>query len=171
MIKKRNRINGEIDCSEVRLIAHDGVNMGVVDIEKARNYALEKSLDLVELVPNAAPPVCRILDYGKFKFEQRKKEQRSRKKQKRIQVKEVKFRPSTEAMDYKTKLRSLKKFLQDGDKTKVVLRFKGREFIHRELGMQMLYRIEEDLKEYGTVEQQPKTEGRQVVMVYAPKRV
>ena len=170
MIKKQNRINGEIDCTEVRLIAPDGANIGVVDIDKARNYASEHSLDLVELVPNAEPPVCRILDYGKFKFDQRKKEQRSRKNQKRIQVKEVKFRPSTETMDYKTKLRSLIKFLQDGDKTKVVLRFKGREFMHRELGMKMLYRIEEDLKEYGVVEQEPKTEGRQVVMVYAPKR-
>ncbi len=170
MIKKQNRTNGEIDCTEVRLIAPDGTNIGVVGIKKARSYAAEQNLDLVELVPNAKPPVCRLLNYGKFKFEQRKKEQRSRKNQKRIQVKEVKFRPSTETMDYQTKLRSLKKFLQDGDKTKVVLRFKGREFIHRELGMEMLYRIENDLKEYGVVEQQPKTEGRQVVMIYAPKR-
>lgn len=170
MIKKSNRINGEIDCAEVRLISPDGANIGIVDIKKARNYASEHSLDLVELVPNAEPPVCRILDYGKFKFAQRKKEQRSRKNQKRVQVKEVKFRPSTEDMDYKTKLRNIIKFLQDGDKTKVVLRFKGREFMHRELGMQMLYRIEEDLKEYGVVEQEAKTEGRQVVMVYAPKR-
>ena len=170
MIKKENRTNGEIDCTEVRLIAPDGTNIGVVNIKKARSYAAEQNLDLVELVPNAKPPVCRLLNYGKFKFEQRKKEQRSRKNQKRIQVKEVKFRPGTETMDYQTKLRSLKKFLQDGDKTKVVLRFKGREFIHRELGMEMLYRIENDLKEYGVVEQQPKTEGRQVVMIYAPKR-
>ena len=170
MIKKQNRTNGEIDCTEVRLISRDGTNIGVVDIKKARSYAAEQNLDLVELVPNAKPPVCRLLNYGKFKFEQRKKEQRSRKNQKRIQVKEVKFRPGTETMDYQTKLRSLRKFLQDGDKTKVVLRFKGREFIHRELGMEMLYRIENDLKEYGVVEQQPKTEGRQVVMVYAPKR-
>jgi len=170
LIKKQIRVNGEIDCDKVHLISADGTNVGVVDIKEARNHASEHSLDLVELVPNAKPPVCRILDYGKFKFEQRKKKQRSRKNQKRIQVKEVKFRPSTETMDYQTKLRSLIKFLQDGDKTKVVLRFKGREFVHRELGMQMLYRIEEDLKEYGVVEQQPKTEGRQVVMVYAPKR-
>lgn len=170
MIKKRNRVNGEIDCIEVRLIAPDGANVGVVDIEKARSYALKENLDLVELVPNAQPPVCRLLDYGKFKFEQSKKEQRSRKNQKRTQVKEIKFRPGTEAMDYKTKLRSLIKFLQEGDKTKVVLRFRGREFMHREIGMQVLYRVEEDLKEYGVVEQKPKTEGRQVVMVYAPKR-
>jgi len=170
LIKKANRVNGEISCPQVRLIAPDGANIGVVDIEKARNYASQHSLDLVELVPNVDPPVCRILDYGKFKFEQSKKEQRSRKNQKRVQVKEVKFRPSTETMDYQTKLRNLIKFLQEGDKTKVVLRFKGREIIHRELGMQMLYRIEEDLKEYGVVEQEPKTEGRQIVMVYAPKR-
>ena len=170
MIKKRNRVNGEINCTEVRLIASDGANIGVVNIDKARSYASEQNLDLVELVPNVKPPVCRLLDYGKFKFEQRKKEQRSRKNQKRTQVKEIKFRPSIEAMDYKTKLRSLIKFLQEGDKTKVVLRFRGREFMHRDLGMQMLYRIEEDLKEYGIVEQEPKTEGRQVVMVYAPKR-
>ena len=170
MIEKRNRINGEIDCNKVRLIAPDGANIGVVDIEKARGYALEQSLDLVELMPNAQPPVCRLLDYGKFKFEQRKKEQRSRKNQKRMQVKEVKFRPNTETMDYKTKLRSLIKFLQEGDKTKVVLRFRGREIMHRDLGMQILYRIEEDLREHGIVEQEPKTEGRQVIMVYAPKR-
>ena len=170
MIEKRNRINGEIDCSEVRLIAPDGANIGVVDIEKARGYALEHSLDLVELMPNTQPPVCRLLDYGKFKFEQRKKEQRSRKNQKRMQVKEVKFRPNTETMDYETKLRSLIKFLREGDKTKVVLRFRGREIMHRDLGMQILYRIEEDLREHGIVEQEPKTEGRQVVMVYAPKR-
>ena len=170
MIKKQIRINNDIDCRKVHLIAPDGTNKGVVDIEEARNHASQHSLDLVELVPNAKPPICRILDYGKFKFEQRKKEQRSRRNQKRIQVKEVKFRPSTETMDYETKLRSLIKFLQDGDKTKVVLRFKGREFMHRELGMQMLYRIREDLKEHGIVEQEPKTEGRQVAMVYAPKR-
>jgi len=170
LIKKRNRVNGEISCPQVRLIAPDGVNIGVVNIEKARHYASKHSLDLVELVPNAKPPVCRVLDYGKFKFEQSKKEQRTRKHQKRMQVKEVKFRPSTETMDYQTKLRNLIKFLQDGDKVKVVLRFKGREIIHRDLGMKMLHRVEADLKEHASVEQAAKTEGRQVVMIYAPKR-
>lgn len=170
MVKKRNRINDEISCKQVRLIAPGGENVGVVDIEKARDYASEHSLDLVEIVPNVKPPVCRVLDYGKFRFEQRKKAQRSKKNQKRVQVKEVKFRPNTDEMDYRTKLRNLIKFLKDGDKTKVVLRFRGREVVHRDLGIRMLDRIQEDLVEYGVLEQEPKTEGRQIVMVLAPKR-
>lgn len=152
------------------MIAPNGDNIGVVDIEKARDYALEHSLDLVEVVPNVEPPVCRILDYGKFRFEQRKKAQRTRKNQKRVQVKEVKFRPNTDEEDYRTKLRNLIRFLEDGDKAKIVLRFRGREMLHRKLGMQMLTRVQEDLVNYGEVEQEPKAEGRQVVMVLAPKR-
>ena len=144
--------------------------MGVMSASDARKFALERELDLVELVPNATPPVCRVMDYGKFRFEQRKKAQQARKKQKRTQVKEVKFRPGTDTMDYATKLRNLVRFLRDGDKTKVVLRFRGREMMHRELGMQMLHRVRSDLAELAVVEQQPKSEGRQIVMVMAPKK-
>ena len=133
--------------------------------------AAEKSnLDLVEIVPNAEPPVCRIMDYGKFVFEQKKKRQEARKKQKQVHVKEVKFRPGTGEGDYQVKLRNLIRFLQDGDKTKVTMRFRGREHAHRELGLELLRRVEADLAEYGTVEQQPQMEGRQMVMVLSPKK-
>ena len=169
-LAKRNRLNDEIDDLNVRLIDAEGVNMGVMSATDARKFALERELDLVELVPNATPPVCRVMDYGKFRFEQRKKAQQARKKQKRTQVKEVKFRPGTDTMDYETKLRNLVRFLRDGDKTKVVLRFRGREMTHRELGMRMLHRVRADLAEHAVVEQQPKSEGRQIVMVMAPKK-
>lgn len=132
--------------------------------------ALSEDLDLVEISPNSDPPVCRIMNYGKFLFEQNKKKQAARKKQKQIQVKEVKFRPGTDVGDYQIKLRNLIRFLGDGDKTKVTLRFRGREMAHQELGLKLLQRVETDLQEYGTVEQEPKKEGRQMVMVIAPKR-
>lgn len=144
--------------------------MGVVPIATALQNAEEAELDLVEIAPNALPPVCRVMDYGKFRFEQNKKQQEAKKKQKQIQVKEVKFRPGTEEGDYQVKLRNLTRFLSDGDKTKVTLRFRGREMAHQELGLQLLQRIEADLNEYGTVEQYPKMEGRQMVMVIAPVR-
>lgn len=127
-------------------------------------------MDLVEIVPAGEPPVCRIMDYGKFRFENSKKQQSSRKKQKQSQVKEIKFRPGTEAGDYQVKLRNLKRFLEQGDKTKVTLRFRGREMAHQNLGRDLLKRVEEDLSELGTVEQFPKMEGRQMVMVIAPKK-
>ena len=130
----------------------------------------EAGLDLVEIVPNADPPVCRVMDYGKYVFEQSKKRHAAKRKQKQIQVKEIKFRPSTEQGDYLVKLRSLIRFLTNGDKVKVTLRFRGREMVHQELGTKMLDRIETDLKDYGTVEQFPRLEGRQMVMVLAPKR-
>ncbi len=130
----------------------------------------EAELDLVEIVPNADPPVCRIMDYGKYVFEQTKKRHAAKRKQKQIQVKEIKFRPGTEQGDYQVKLRSLIRFLTNGDKVKVTLRFRGRELVHQELGAKMLDRIEIDLREYGIVEQYPKLEGRQMVMVMAPKR-
>lgn len=132
--------------------------------------AEEAELDLVEIVPNAEPPVCRVMDYGKYLFDQNKKRHAARKKQKQIQVKEVKFRPGTDEGDYQVKLRNLIKFLENGDKVKVTLRFRGREMAHQELGSKMLKRIEEDLSELGAVEQFPKMEGRQMVMVMAPKR-
>jgi len=130
----------------------------------------EAELDLVEIVPNAEPPVCRIMDYGKYVFEQTKKKQAAKKKQKQIQVKEIKFRPGTEDSDYQVKLRNLTRFLNNGDKVKVTLRFRGREMVHQELGTKMLERIESDLQELGVVEQYPKLEGRQMVMVFAPKK-
>jgi len=169
-LTKRNRLNDEINDLNVRLIDPEGVNMGIMSATDARRFATERELDLVELVPNASPPVCRVMDYGKFRFEQRKKAQQARKKQKRTQVKEIKFRPGTDKMDYETKLRSLVRFLQDGDKAKIVLRFRGREMMHRELGMKMLERVRDDLAEHAVVEQAPKNEGRMIVMVMAPKK-
>ena len=127
-------------------------------------------LDLVEIAPNAEPPVCRIMDYGKFRFEESKKLQQAKKKQKQTQVKEIKFRPGTDIGDYKIKLRKLIEFLEEGDRVKVTLRFRGREMAHQELGLELLHRVRDDLEEYGTVEQEPKREGRLMVMVLAPKR-
>jgi translation initiation factor IF-3 len=132
--------------------------------------AEEAELDLVEIVPNAEPPVCRVMNYGKYVFEQTKKKHAAKKKQKQIQIKEIKFRPGTEAGDYQVKLRNLTRFLNNGDKVKVTLRFRGREMVHQELGAKMLERIEADLQELGVVEQFPKMEGRQMVMLLAPKR-
>ena len=144
--------------------------MGVVPIAEAQQLSEDSELDLVEIVPNAEPPVCRIMDYGKYAFEQNKKKHAAKKKQKQVHVKEIKFRPSTEENDYQVKLQSLIKFLTNGDKVKVTLRFRGREMAHQEYGSMMLERIEKDLDEYGVVEQLPKLEGRQMVMVYAPKK-
>ena len=139
-------------------------------MEKALETARESSLDLVEISPNASPPVCKIMDHGRFKFEANKKQNAGRKKQKTAQLKEIKFRPGTEDGDYAVKLRNLTKFLENGDKTKITLRFRGREMAHRELGAKLLKRVEEDLSELGSVEQFPKLEGRQMVMVIAPKK-
>ncbi len=127
-------------------------------------------MDLVEISPNADPPVCKIMDYGKYQFEQNKKQQAAKKKQKLIQVKEIKFRPGTEEGDYQVKLRNLSKFLNEGNKTKITIRFRGREMAHREIGMELLKRIEKDLEELAVVEQFPKMEGRQMVMVMGPKK-
>jgi len=163
-------LNDDIRVPEVRLVGHDGEQIGVVSIEKALEIAAETELDLVEVSPDAKPPVCRIMDYGKFIFEQRKKQQAAKKKQKQVQVKEVKFRPGTEEGDYQVKLRNLTRFLNDGDRVKVTLRFRGREMAHQEIGRDLLKRIEADLAELGTVEQFPRMEGRQMVMLMAPKK-
>jgi len=144
--------------------------VGVVPISEAQQLSEDSELDLVEIVPNAEPPVCRIMDYGKYAFEQSKKKHAAKKKQKQVHVKEIKFRPSTEENDYQVKLQNLIKFLSNGDKVKVTLRFRGREMAHQEYGSRMLERIQNDLDEYGVVEQLPKLEGRQMVMVYAPKK-
>jgi translation initiation factor IF-3 len=144
--------------------------VGVVSREQALSLASEKGMDLVEVSPNADPPVCRILDFGKFLFEQNKKAHAARRKQKQIQVKEVKFRPTTEEGDYQIKLRNLQRFLSEGDKAKVTLRFRGREMVHQELGVRLLQRIQVDLKDQAVIEQMPKLEGRQLVMVMGPKK-
>jgi translation initiation factor IF-3 len=153
---------------QVRLIDKDGENVGVVKTTEAMEKAAVDSLDLVEIVPTAEPPVCRIMDYGKFKFSQSKQKGANKKKQKKTQVKEIKMRPGTDIGDYNIKLKKLTEFLQEGDKTKVTIRFRGREMAHRELGMEMLKRVEKDLEEYGSVEQFPKMEGRQMIMILAP---
>jgi translation initiation factor IF-3 len=167
---KRNRLNENISAPEVRLIGADGEQVGIVSIEEALRVAEGDSLDLVEIVPNAEPPVCRIMDYGKFVFEQKKQKQEARKKQKQTQIKEIKFRPGTDIGDYNVKLRNLRKFLENGDKCKVTMRFRGREHAHRELGLEMLERVEKDLEDLSQVEQRPMMEGRQMVMVLTPGR-
>lgn len=139
-------------------------------VQEALKSAEGSGLDLVEVAPGAEPPVCRIMDYGKFVFEQNKKAQSARRKQKQIQVKEVKFRPGTEEGDYQVKLRNLIKFLSNGDKAKITLRFRGREMVHQEIGAELLKRVQQDLVEYGAVEQQPLMEGRQMVMVIGPRK-
>jgi len=144
--------------------------IGIVSLEEALEYAAERDLDLVEVAPQADPPVCRVMDYGKYLFEERKKRQAARKRQRQIQVKEVKFRPGTDEADYQVKLRKLIEFLQHGDKAKVNLRFRGREMAHQDLGLKLLKRIEQDLQDYGVVEQFPKMEGRVMVMVLAPRK-
>lgn len=154
----------------MRLVAEDGEQIGVVPIARALEMADEADLDLVEISPNAEPPVCRLMDYGKFRFEQQKKQQSARKKQKQVQVKEIKFRPGTDIGDYRVKLRNLIRFLEEGDRVKVTLRFRGREMAHQDLGRDLLERVRNDLEEYGTVEQFPKMEGRQMVMVMSPKK-
>jgi len=152
------------------LIDAEGENRGIVPIQEALAIAQEADLDLVEIVPTAQPPVCRVMDYGKFKFEQSKKASLARKKQKQIQIKEVKFRPGTDVGDYQVKMRNLIRFLNDGDKAKITIRFRGREMAHQERGVQLLQRIEADLADVATVEQRPKMEGRQMIMVVAPKK-
>jgi translation initiation factor IF-3 len=164
------RRNEEIDARQLRVIGADGQMIGVMSREQALEMALTQEMDLVEVSPNADPPVCRILDFGKFLFEQNKKAHAARRKQKQIQVKEIKFRPGTEEGDYQVKLRNLIRFLTEGDKAKVTLRYRGREMVHQELGFKLLQRVQQDLQEFGVVEQTPKLEGRQLVMVIGPRR-
>ena len=152
------------------MIGPQGGQVGIVDLEEALRQADEAELDLVEIVPNSEPPVCRIMDFGKFLFEQSKKKHAAKRKQKQIQVKEVKFRPGTDDGDYQVKLRNISRFLQNGDKVKVTLRFRGREMAHQELGSKMLDRIEADMQQTSDVEQKARLEGRQMVMILAPKR-
>ncbi|HLH93853.1 MAG TPA: translation initiation factor IF-3 [Xanthobacteraceae bacterium] len=163
------RLNEEIRTREVQLIDQTGVNLGVIDTQTALAKAVEAGLDLVEIVPNNNPPVCRILDYGKYKYQAQKKAAEARKKQKVVEVKEIKLRPMIDDHDYDVKMRSMQRFFEEGDKVKVTLRFRGREMAHQELGTQLLNRVKDDTTKYAKVEQEPRFEGRQVVMVLAPR--
>ena len=154
----------------MRLIGADGGNVGVIKTSEAMQIAQEAELDLVEVAPNADPPVCRIMDFGKFQYEEAKRRHAAKRKQKQILVKEVKFRPGTDVGDYQIKLRNLIRFLEEGNKAKITLRFRGREMAHQELGVEMLKRLEGDLKDHAIVEQMPRMEGRQMVMMLSPKR-
>jgi translation initiation factor IF-3 len=158
-----------INVPKVRLVSASGEMLGVVDLSKAFTLAEEAGLDLVEVSPNAEPPVCKILDYGKFKYEAQKKANAARKKQKVIEVKEIKMRPGIESHDYAVKMRSINRFLDDGDKVKVTLRFRGRELIHQDLGVKVLERVKEDVLTRAKVEQFPRMEGRMMTMIIAPK--
>jgi len=165
---KKPIINELIEADEVRLVGADGEQVGVVPIENALAAAADAKLDLVLIAPDANPQVCKIMDYGKHVFDLKKQKAANKKKQRRVHVKEIKFRPGTEEGDYQVKLRNLIRFLTDGDKAKVSLRFRGRELAHQHLGQELIERIRDDLSDYGTVEQEPKMEGRQIVMVLAP---
>ena len=165
-----HRLNELITAQEVRLIRYDGEAGGIVSLDEAMDQAESAGVDLVEISPTAKPPVCRVMDYGKFLYEKSKEQKEQRKKQKQIQVKEIKFRPGTDEGDYQVKLRNLKRFLEGGDKVKVTLRFRGREMAHQELGLELLTRVKKDLEELTVVEFFPRrAEGRQMVMVLAPK--
>uniref|UniRef100_UPI0038670B2A translation initiation factor IF-3 n=1 Tax=Salibaculum sp. TaxID=2855480 RepID=UPI0038670B2A len=162
------RVNDRIRAPEIRLIGPNGENVGVVSPDRAMTLAGEVGLDLVEISPNATPPVCKIMDFGKYKYEQQKRESEAKKKQKVIEVKEVKFRPNTDEHDYTVKMKNVTRFLDNGDKVKVTLRFRGREMAHQNLGRELLERVAEDVKDLGKVENMPKMEGRQMVMMIGP---
>jgi translation initiation factor IF-3 len=168
--EKKPRTNEEIRVPEVRLIDTEGNPLGVVSTFEARKMCEEAGLDLVEVSPDAKPPVCRIMDFGKYAYQLSKRKAAAKKKQKQIQIKEVKIRPGTEEADYQVKLRNLTRFIENGDKAKVTLRFRGREMTHPEIGMKLMERIVVDLAELAVVEQRPKFEGRQVVMLLGPKK-
>ena len=163
-------VNESISTPQIQLIDATGENVGVVDIEDARERAVDAGLDLVEISPNSEPPVCKILDYGKYKYQAQKKAAEARKKQRTVEIKEIKMRPNIDTHDYDVKMRSMNRFFEEGDKVKVTLRFRGREMAHQELGAAMLQRIRDSLAEEVVVEQWPKMEGRQMVMLVSPKK-
>jgi translation initiation factor IF-3 len=167
--KEGPRINEEIRVREVQLIDKDGANKGVVDIETAIGMAQEAGLDLVEIAPNSSPPVVKILDFGKYKYQAQKKAAEARKKQHVVEIKEIKIRPMIDDHDYDVKMRSMRRFFEEGDKVKVTLRFRGREMAHQELGVELLERVKSDVATLAKVEQEPKFEGRQMIMVLAPR--
>ncbi len=162
------RVNDRVRANEIRLIGPEGQNVGVTTPDRALELAQQVGLDLVEISPNATPPVCKIMDYGKFKYEQQKRESEAKKKQRTIEVKEVKFRPNTDTHDYDVKMKNVVRFLEGGDKVKVTLRFRGREMAHQNLGRELLERVAADTTEIGKVENMPKMEGRQMVMMIGP---
>ncbi|MCK5574840.1 MAG: translation initiation factor IF-3 [Sphingomonadales bacterium] len=167
--KEGPRTNQDIDAKEVRLVDHEGTNHGVVDIQRALDVAKAAGLDLVEVVAASEPPVCKVLDYGKFRFEAQKKAALARKKQKTQDVKEIKMRPNIDTHDYEVKKKAMTRFIEQGDKVKVTIRFRGREMAHQELGMKVLTRVREEMKLIAKVESHPKLEGRQMMMVIVPK--
>lgn len=169
--EKSIRVNKGITAPKVRLVDQDGNQVGVVNIKDALHQAESVELDLVEIAPTADPPVCKIMDYGKYLFEINKKKAAQRKKQKQIQIKEIKLRPTTDTGDYQVKIRSMIRFLEEGDKVKVTVRFRGRELMHPELGMALLRKIETDISEIGLVEQHAKLEGKQIVMLIGPRKI
>nr|WP_319387727.1 translation initiation factor IF-3 [uncultured Roseibium sp.] len=166
--KEGPRTNQEIRVREVQLIDHEGANRGVIPTEEAMDIALDAGLDLVEIQPNANPPVCKILDYGRYKYQAQKKAAEARKKQKTVEIKEIKMRPNIDTHDYEVKMKNMLRFFNDGDKVKVTLRFRGREMAHQDLGMNLLNKVREETSEIAKVESAPKLEGRQMVMVLAP---
>ncbi len=167
--KEGPRSNDEIRAREVQLIDQNGHNHGVLEFRDALSLAQEAGLDLVEIAPNSTPPVCKIMDYGKYKFQAQKKAAEARKKQKVVEIKEIKLRPMIDDHDYDVKMRSMRRFFDEGDKVKVTLRFRGREMAHQNLGAQLLNRVKDDVGAIAKVEQEPKYEGRQIVMVLAPR--
>lgn len=168
--EKAQRVNYEITSPEIRLVGVEGEQLGIMSSRQAMSLAEEAELDLVEIAPTAKPPVCKIMDFGKFKYQEAKRAHEAKLKQKQVQVKEIKFRPGTDENDYQIKLRNVIKFLGEGDKAKITLRFRGREMAHQEIGMRVLERIKQDLLEVATVEQFPKMEGRQLIMVLTPSK-
>jgi translation initiation factor IF-3 len=167
--KEGPRVNGEIDVPQVQLIDHTGQNHGTISVQEALGIAEEAGLDLVEVVPNAQPPVCKILDFGKFKYQSQKKAAEARKKQRTVEVKEIKMRPNIDTHDYEVKMKAMRRFFDEGDKVKVTLRFRGREMAHQELGMDLLQKVKGETEEIAKVEAEPKLEGRQMIMVLAPR--
>ncbi len=163
-------MNGDIIAESIRVVGEDGEMLGIMSVESALDKADEAALDLVEISPNSDPPVCKILDFGKYKYQAQKKANEARKKQKTVDVKEIKMRPGINQHDYDVKMRAINKFLEEGDKVKVTLRFRGREMVHQELGMNVLNRVRDDLGEIVKIEQWPKMEGRQMTMVMVPNR-
>ncbi|WP_443081477.1 translation initiation factor IF-3 [Thiohalorhabdus sp.] len=166
--EKQPRVNEDIEADEVRLVGSDGEQIGIVSLQDAFDRADDEGLDLVEVSPQAEPPVVKIMDYGKYKYEASKRAHKAKAKTKKVELKEVKFRPKTDQHDYEVKLKNAIRFLKQGDRVKVTMRFRGREMLHQDIGREVLERVEQDLSEHGKVEQQPKLEGRQMIMVVAP---
>lgn len=164
------RVNEAIRAREIRLIDENGEQLGIMVVREGLRIAAERGLDLVEVAPNAKPPVCRLLDYGKYKYEQAKRDREARKKQRTMDIKEVRMTPKIEGHDFQVKVRNAQKFLQDGDKVKATVRFRGREIVHADIGRALLLDLAEEVKDYGVIEREPRVEGKHMIMVLAPKQ-